>query len=442
MKAPSLIAEVTSDFQSCLSFPTYNRLLELFVARLLAVGPSTLTNLSRIVGMNPYSSAFHGLLSRYSICLWSLSFFLTRMILALPGVKGGRVKLAVDDTTCLHKGKSVFGRAKHRDGSRSSQGFLIPLMGHKWVVVSIVLKFPFSGRDWALPVAVALCHSKEENLRRKKRHKTTAHIARLLIAKIARSFPEFSFIVLGDKAYGSYDCAKFWKQAHVPLVSKFSLDAALYKPVSEGEMSRGRPRIRGKRLPSPGNVVENSLIKTVTEVSWYGGKTRKVEIVEGQGNWYRQGKGTVEVKWVHVKDLTGTHRDEILFTTDLNLSAGEIVSLYTSRWSIEITFEECKGLLRVEKTRVWSQKSVERLPPFIFCSYSLCLLAYLKVPEEKRSVIWWQGKSSTSFSDIVRTLRRLIWIENLLSTHTYRPYCLTIQRKFQELLLNGLCQAA
>ena len=45
-------------------------------------------------------------------------------------------------------------------------------------------------------------------------------------------------------------------------------------------------------------------------VNWYGGQSRRVEVVTGTGHWYQSGAGRVEVLWVFVHDLTGTHRDE------------------------------------------------------------------------------------------------------------------------------------
>ena len=52
------------------------------------------------------------------------------------------------------------------------------------------------------------------------------------------------------------------------------------------------------------------------DVAWYGGGRRRVEVVTGTGHWYKSGRPLVAVRWVFVRDLTGTHRDEYFFTTD------------------------------------------------------------------------------------------------------------------------------
>jgi hypothetical protein len=62
----------------------------------------------------------------------------------------------VDDTVEEHKGKKVWGKARHRDPVRSSRSYTAFRWGHKWVVRSILVKFPWARRPWALPVLVAL----------------------------------------------------------------------------------------------------------------------------------------------------------------------------------------------------------------------------------------------------------------------------------------------
>jgi len=55
-------------------------------------------------------------------------------------------------------------------------------------------------------------------------------------------------------------------------------------------------------------------------VTWYGGTTRRVEVVTGTGHWYKSGQELVPVRWVGVRDLTGTPREEYFFTTGVGQS--------------------------------------------------------------------------------------------------------------------------
>ena len=60
-------------------------------------------------------------------------------------------------------------------------------------------------------------------------------------------------------------------------------------------------------------------------VSWYGSGRRDIEVVTATGNWYHSGEGLVPLRWVFVRDRTGTHRDDYLFSTDPEMAA--------ARWS-------------------------------------------------------------------------------------------------------------
>ena len=66
---------------------------------------------------------------------------------------------------------------------------------------------------------------------------------------------------------------------------------------------------------------------------------------------------------MYVVHLEGTHRDHCLFSTDVAMLPARIVSLFTRRWSIEVTFEEVRAHLGLETTRQRVAKSVLRTAP-------------------------------------------------------------------------------
>src|SRR5258708_23146599 len=68
----------------------------------------------------------------------------------------GPVELAGDDTVTEHPGDTVYGKGCHRDPVRSTHSFTAFRWGHKWVVLALLVRFPFCRRRWALPLMVAL----------------------------------------------------------------------------------------------------------------------------------------------------------------------------------------------------------------------------------------------------------------------------------------------
>jgi DDE superfamily endonuclease len=143
-------------------------------------------------------------------------------------VPPGPIGRAGDDTVTEHPGPKVFGKGRHRDGVRSTPSYTAYRWAHKWVVRSVLVTCPFTTRPWALPVLAAFYRPPEWDRVHGTRHKTPAHLARLLLARLMRWFPERQFIFVGDSGYGPRETARFCRKhhRHLTLVSKFYGDAA------------------------------------------------------------------------------------------------------------------------------------------------------------------------------------------------------------------------
>ena len=146
---------------------TFVRAQLLGVAAILTTGRRTVSNLLRTVaGLTEGDpSTYHRVLS---LAQWSgltLASLLARFILRHFGPQG-RVRLVGDDTVTEHPGRKVHGKARHRDPVRSSHSYTAWRWGHKWVVLAVLVRFPFASRLWALPVLVALYRSPQDNQKR------------------------------------------------------------------------------------------------------------------------------------------------------------------------------------------------------------------------------------------------------------------------------------
>ena len=96
-------------------------------------------------------------------------------------------------------------------------------------------------------------------------------MARLLLARLVRWFPNHPFIFVGDMGYGTSETARFCHQyrQHLTLVSKFYGDAALYEPPPpRTRRTIGRPRVKGQKLASPQEVVAQTPQRTPLTVAW------------------------------------------------------------------------------------------------------------------------------------------------------------------------------
>ena len=263
-----------------------------------------------------------------------------------------------------------------------------------------------------------------------------------LLRFVHRRVPDRELVFVGDGGFSSHEMGRFCASKEIALVGKYAGDAALYRPPGPYG-GRGRPRVKGAKLPSPSVVVSQSAARRAV-VDWYGSGRREVELVEGTGLWNRDGRGLLEVRWVFVRDVSGTHRDAYVYTTDMTLSAEAIVGHYTSRWNIETTFQEMRSYMGLETTQGWCERTVLRSAPCLFGLYSLVVLAYAELPEAVRKAgrgVEWVGKCTTTFSDCVRTVRQYIWREGLLRRLDSGGLLDQLSEEMRELLLDGLAPA-
>jgi hypothetical protein len=419
----------------------------LLFAAILTTGRRTVTNLLRTVQtLAPgHPSSYHRVLSKRRWSSWRLARALAGFILR-RWIPEGPVRLAGDDTVDEHRGPKVYGKACHRDAVRSTHSFTAYRWGHKWVVLAILVRFPFSQRLWALPVLAALYRSKEWNRKRGRRHKTPSQLMRQLLTVLLHWFPQRKFMFAGDGGFGTHELARlaYRHRSHLALVSRFYPDANLYAapPTRKGKQ-QGRPRKKGRKLPTPEKVVKTSSRSRLT-VAWYGGGQRRIEVVSGTGHWYKNGEGLVPIRWVFVHDCSGTHRDEYFFTTDLAMTSKRVVETFTGRWNIETTFQEMRDYLGLETTRGWTRNTVLRAAPCLFGLYSVVALLYAQLPARRTASVGivWPGKTDHTFSDAITAVRRSLWIDWVFATPSHHGAFSKLSRPITAVLMYALAPAA
>jgi DDE superfamily endonuclease len=163
---PDFARPVLSSFAPVFYHPTYLRFLILLVAAVLTTGRRTVSNLLRTAAdLAPgHPSSYHRVLSRRRWSSLQLARILARFILD-HWAPDGPICLAGDDTVDEHRGAKVFGKGCHRDPVRSTHSYTAYRWGHKWVVLAILVQFPFAKRPWALPVLAALYRNPEKDPR-------------------------------------------------------------------------------------------------------------------------------------------------------------------------------------------------------------------------------------------------------------------------------------
>ena len=328
---PKQVRTIFDPVEPAFTHPTHHRFILLALAAILTLRGRTIANLLRCLGsLAPgHPSSYHRIFSRDRWSSWTLARCFAQKVLA-RFVPEGPIELAGDDTVEEHPGKNVYGKGCHRDPVRSTHSFTAYRWGHKWVALTVLVRVPFATRRWALPLLMTLYLPEEENRRQGRRHKTPSELMQQMLAVLIHWFPDRQFIFTGDGGYGSHALASFAHRhcRHLSLVSLFYPNANLYDPppVVLGKKPSHRPRKKGAKLPAPQAVVAATVQRKKLNVSWYGGGRRNVEVVSRTGQWYRSGAALIPILWVFVHDLTGTHRDTYLFTTDLSMTVPRMKS--------------------------------------------------------------------------------------------------------------------
>lgn len=311
---------------------------------------------------------------------------------------GAPIELAVDDTLFRRSGRKVFGARWCHDGSAPGPraiGF-----GNCFIVVGIVVPVPLCGRQVCFPVLFSLWLAGPK-----------VSVARDLVLRLGQHFPDRQIHVTGDAAYVSKDLRHLARR--ITWTTRARRNACLHDltPAHTGE--RGRPRLRGQRLPSITELA-NSLHWSTHTITRYG-QQATVQIAHRRVLWYEPFH-TQPVQLILVRDVdTAAGYDIGLITTDLSASPVAVVERYAARWSIEVAFEEAKHITGVGDPRNRTEAAVRRTVPFGFISQGILMLWYITdlhhpgvVADRRQRAPWYRTKATPSTADMLVTARRVL----------------------------------
>ena len=153
---------------------------------------------------------------------------------------------------------------------------------------------------------------------------------------LRRWYPQREIVAVADRAYASLKLLDRCRSLSKPVtfITRLRLDAALYEPAPVRRPGqRGRPRIKGERLPKLSDVAKDPTTawKPTTVANWYGSGDRMVEIASATAVWYSTGLFAVPVRWVLIRDPEGEFKTQALLCTDLEADPKKILSWFVMR---------------------------------------------------------------------------------------------------------------
>jgi len=283
---------ILSTFAGLFSKRIWQHVQILVVGAILAPGQRTVTAVLRIMGLSAekHFQNFHRVLNR---AVWSsreASRVLLGMLVAAFALFGPIV-LGMDDTIERRRGDKIKAKGIYRDPVRSSHSHFVKASGLRWLSMMLLTPIPWAKRVWAPPFLTVLAPSERYYEKRKRAHKKLTDWARQMLLQVRRWLPGRKLVVVMDASFAAIDF--LWQTAKlanpITLIARFRLDAALYEPAPQRKPGqKGRPRKKGKRLPTLEQVLENThtLWKTVVIPDWYGEGRREVEIASATAVWF------------------------------------------------------------------------------------------------------------------------------------------------------------
>ncbi len=394
-----------------------------------------------------HHSRYHRFFSHAAWHLDAVFCSLARLLVRLFAPTG-LIELAIDDTLARKRGLTVYGAGMHYDPLLSSKALKVCSWGHDWVVLALLVRCPWAAtKVWALPLLCRLYRNRQGLTKGKKtkspksrakggqgqptkgkakakrrakgkrptdpNHRTRPELACELLALVAGWFPDRSFVVSGDSAYGGKSVLQPLP-TNIDLISRVAPTGVLYAPAPPpNPQAKGRPPKKGKRMGGMEEwAADDSQLWQELTFDQFG-LHAVLAVKTRQALYYGAGKDRL-LQIVLVRDVLGQRPDQMFYCTHLNWDARTILSHYASRWALEVTFEDCKQLLGFEDAANRLPRAVERTAPMALLLYSLVVVWYHQVGQQWEQFPdrpWYRRKREASFADLLSTLRRRTWLD-------------------------------
>jgi len=422
----------------------------LLLGAILAPGQRTVSAALRIMGLSleKHFQTYHRVLNRAA---WS-SGQVSRVLLGVlvqTFAAVGPIIVGLDDTIERRRGAQIKARGIYRDPVRSSHSHFVKASGLRWLSLMVLAPIPWAQRTWALPFLTCLAPSERFYHAKARRHKKLIDWGRQMILQLRRWLPNRTLVIVADSSFAVISW--LFQLAQLPgelcVFVRFRLDAALYTPAPVHKLGTpGRPRKKGKRLPTLAYVAQQASTKwrRVTIPNWYGLQARRIEIVSETAVWYHSGQPPLPIRWVLIRDPKGTFKTQALLCTDLTITPVQIIKWFILRWQIEVTFHEVRDHLGVETQRQWSDRAILRTTPALLGVFSLVtLLAHQHAQHAQgqlpiRQTAWYH-KPLPTFSDALAVVRWQIWHQVCFQSVTAPSESLKLPATLQDRLLSALC---
>ena len=346
---PELV-EVTLSAKAAFSKRSWPFVAAMAVPWILCAGQRSIRRMAGMGALRRSSSAYYRFLSEGKWRLPVLFRCVFELIIRTFKVKD--LTLVLDDTLCPKWGRHIYGTGCYFDHVRRPRAGYI--WGHNWIVMAVVVRVSKTACV-ALPFWIGLYRPKESCA---PGQFLTRHQIAAAALTLVRSLFQGPIHLLADGAYANDSLISQIRPLKIELVSRLRMDAALRAPAPprRAKGSRGRKAKHGASLGKLGRLASSLKAFRKQRVSIYG-KSVVLLVREFEAYWPAI---DCVIKVVITRDPNRPGRRAFLLSTNLRLSALELIESFAMRWSIEQLFSVAKNQMGLDSAEVRKQRSVVR----------------------------------------------------------------------------------
>jgi len=409
LKITTPLIVLLAPFSCCFNEPVHTTFQVMVAAWIVCLGRRTISRVWQTTGQaadSDHSKAYR----LFNQAVWNWDDLARISLLELLGdlIPGSSVWLVVDDTLCHKRGAKVAFGGIFLDAVLSSRKHKLFRFGVNWVTLGVVVQLPFrQDRFFCINLLWRVYSKKVKGLP----HQTKSQLARQMLDLVATWLPDRTVYVVADSAYMGKHLLKGLPE-HVHGVGPIHPKAKLSCPLPVDY--QGKRKI-GDSLARPKEMMDGAAFGDWDELRLKlpKGQRKKLLVKVFKGLCWYPTLGQRKIQLVLVRDPAGQWRDEMLLSTDMGLSASEVILGYMRRWSVEVCYWEAKELLGLHEAQVWTEQAVQRVHPMAWFVGGLVLVWYAKHGKDEEQACWdrpWYNKKvGPTFSDMLATMRLHLW---------------------------------
>ena len=410
---------------------THRRAIEHAIALPCALGRRTISRTICVLGRSDRDwSADYKMFSRSR---WEADRLFDPVIDEyLERYQKGPVVAAIDDTKLRKSGRQIKSAAWQRDPL--SPPFRVNLLyGLRFVQISLLFPHYREG-DYpprAIPVRFQeapppkkpgkrATEDQIEHYRRLKKEENLSAQSLRVMRSLRASLDQRGGLDRGLllAADGSFCNRTIFKAQldRTELIARCRKDARLCFPAAAGQR-----RKYDQQIFTPEQVRQQEEVPCESAYVYLGGRRRRVRYKQVEGILWKRGAGTRKLRLIVVAPIpyklsrhsrTLYRQPAYLLSTDLLTPVKRLLSAYFDRWQIEVNHRDEKDILGVGQAQVRHAQSVPRHPALTVASYSMLLLAALRMygpgrtPDYVPPPRWRKPAKRASLLDMVTLLRQ------------------------------------